>query len=168
MYLISNTIIIVIIIIIIYYILTYNINDDDDDDDDYNDNVTTTLYEGKSLYYPAIKKLQLFNNNNNNNKKRDCNSNLVECKNDTDCKNNCIQITNYQKRVCISGLCQYVKKSSKTPLCQNGGQMTTKMSTFMYGRLITSCICPENYIGLYCQIPNEMKSSYTRTFELLY
>ena len=152
--------IIIIVTIISKFLKLINNNNNNNNNKPMNKN-TLVLYEGKKLYYYAKKKLSF--NTNTNTKKLDCNSNVTECKTDNDCKTKCLHFE-YHKNMCVSGLCKYVKRNSRN-LCQNGGQIT---STFMFGRLITACICPENYIGLYCQIPNEMNSSYSRTFNLLY
>lgn len=122
----------------------------------YDDNV---LYDGKKLLYPAKKRI-LYNKTV---AAVDCNSNLIECAVNNDCEKKCIQLKHHESE-CLTGLCRYVKKDFKT-FCQNEGQIT---STFRYGRFFMACICPENFIGFNCQIPNEMKSSYLRTFELSY
>ena len=126
-----------------------------------NNNNCHVLYDGKLLCYPARKKIK---NKRITATAVDCNSNLIECKTDSDCSIKCLPL-NYHISKCLTGLCQYTTESKEKSLCQNGGQIT---SSFKYGRLLTACICPENFIGLYCQTPNEMKASYSRTFELLY
>lgn len=122
-------------------------------------NGETVLYEGKPLWHPAVKKIS----QDHNNGPADCNSNLIECKEDVDCEKGCLAFDYHQSK-CFTGLCHYIKRDSKT-FCQNGGQIT---STFFLGRLATACNCPEDYIGLFCQIRNEMNSSYSRTFKLFY
>ena len=142
----------------------YLSNNNDDNNQNKNNN-QIIFYDGKKLYHPAKKKLSVLSSKINNGTKVDCNTNLIECKVDKDCKSKCLSLP-YHKIKCNSsnGLCQYNKKDSKT-LCQNGGQMT---SYFSLGRLHNACICPENFIGLYCQIPNEMKQNNLRTFDLVY
>ena len=62
-------------------------------------------------------------------------------------------------------MCIYKNNTKSKTICENGGQIA---SYFSLGRTITACICPENFIGLFCQIPNEMKPCDSRTFELTY
>ena len=144
------------IVIMIYFQFKCNNNNNNN-----NSNNNTVLYEGKPLWYPAERKI-VERQQQQHQRARDCNSNLIECKNDADCENGCLPFS-YHTSQCLTGLCQYVKRDAET-YCQNGGQIT---STFLYGRLVTACNCPENYIGLFCQIPNEMNRSYSRTFKLL-
>ena len=87
----------------------------------------------------------------------------MECRFDKDCEKKCLKLANHKSK-CSKGLCLYNKNNSKSK-CQNGGQI---ISTFMYGRFYTSCICPETFIGRHCEIPNEMKASELRTFDLSY
>ena len=125
----------------------------------YNENINY-IYDGLKLLHIAKKKnisTTIITKNN----KVDCNSNILECKNDDECKNKCLKM-NTHKIKCSQGLCTYIPRYS---ICENGGQIS---SYFNYGRTIIACICPENFIGLRCQIPNEMKSSESRTFEIIY
>lgn len=126
-------------------------------------NTKDILYDGKKLIYPAQKKISFLTKYNNNDIKVNCNSNIIECKVDTDCNKRCLNLNNH-KIICSNGLCRYFPKESKI-ICENGGQIA---SYFMYGRLYTACICPKNFIGLSCQIPNQMNSSDLRTFDLEY
>ena len=166
MYINNKTLILLLIsliIIIIIVTITKLFNDNDankftiNNDDDDNCRI---LYDGKFLCYPARKKIK----KNENATEVNCNSNLIDCRVDRECTATCLPL-NYHTSKCITGFCHYIPTSKEKSLCQNGGQIT---STFEYGRLLTSCICPENFIGLFCQTPNEMKPSYLRTFELVY
>ena len=144
-----------------------NNNNNNNNDNCRKDGKVVILYEGEKLFSLA-KKRWLFNNNNNNNSYREkqinCNSNLWECKNNRDCKEKCKRL-GYHKIRCISGLCRYFERNNNNSqsICQNGGRVT---STFMLGRFLTSCLCTDNFIGLYCQIPNEMKSLDPSAFQL--
>ena len=120
------------------------------------------LYDGKKLVCPAKKELSTLIKHNKD-IKVNCNSNIIECKGDMDCKNNCLKLSNH-KINCSNGICRYIQNNSKI-LCQNGGQIA---SYFMYGRLYTTCICPKKFIGTLCQISNEMNSSNLKTFDLVY
>ena len=131
--------------------------------DDNNNNIEV-LYDGKKLIYPAQKKISFLTKYNKDVVKVNCNSNIIECKVDTDCNKRCLNLNNH-KIICSNGLCRYFPKESSKTICENGGQIA---SYFMYGRLYTACICPKNFIGLACQIPNQMNSSDLRTFDLEY
>lgn len=117
------------------------------------------VYDGSTLSSPAKKK-KLYPVHFLA-KKVDCHSNVVECNNDSDCQSNCLTYKNH-KRKCSNGLCIY--NNSKT-LCENGGQIA---SYFSFGRIINGCICPESFIGQFCQIPNKMKPGDSRTFDIIY
>ena len=160
------------IITIIYFIIdnknnNNNNNNNNNDNNNNNNGINNNnnnnnniLYDGKMLAYPAKKNL-LYNKNIDT--KLNCNSNIIECKRDADCDKKCLNFKHHSNK-CLTGLCQYINNNNSL-ICKNGGEVT---SYFMYGRLYSTCICPENYIGLYCQIPNEMNSSYSRTFQLFY
>ena len=154
MYSLVIIIIIIIIIITIIIILTKN----NKNNFIIKDN-SRLFYEGKSLSFSAKKRITTTSATNK--APLDCNSNIIECSNDKDCQSACLSMPNHLRK-CITGLCHYRNKHS---LCSNSGQIT---STFLYGRLVTACICPEKFIGLFCQTRNEMRSSYARTFELSY
>lgn len=65
--------------------------------------------------------------------------------------------------VCINGLCRY-KFDTETSPCQRNG---IPISHFYLGRNFISCVCPDNFIGRRCEIPNEMNPSKTnKTFNL--
>lgn len=153
------------LIIIIITLIKELFNDNNDSDfiiKTSNNNNFCVLYDGKLLRYPARKKIK--NKHDMTTIAVDCNSNLIECRVDNNCTAKCLPL-NYHTTKCLNGLCQYMAESKEKSLCQNGGQIT---STFEYGRLLTACICPENFIGLYCQTPNEMMSSYLRTFKITF
>lgn len=122
------------------------------------------FYDGTSLSNPAKKKSKINRRPLTSKRKVDCNSNIIECNHNFDCHINCIYYKDHKTK-CLNGLCVYKKQNSKTTLCENGGQIA---SYFSLGRTITTCICPENFIGPFCQIPNQMKPSESRTFEITY
>ena len=93
--------------------------------------------------------------------KVDCNSNIIECETDSSCKNNCIRFDDH-RLICLEGICAYQRNNSLN-VCQNNGQIA---SYFSFGRMMPACICPDEYIGLFCQTPNEMKRVESQTFEI--
>ena len=144
----------IIIIIAIMVIISNNI-------DIHDENVVRILYDGKDLTDSPQRKFlirRIFN------KKVDCHSNIIECNSNEDCTKNCLDMKSHNK-ICFKGLCRYFPQNTKKSICQNGGQVA---SYFMYSRIYTACICPPNFIGLLCQIPNQMNSSESRTFDLIY
>ena len=91
----------------------------------------------------------------------DCNTRLMECNTDSDCQSVCFPI-NDNKAFCApeTGFCSYY--SSKT-LCLNDG---IPVNYFSNGRSITGCVCPQEYVGRFCHIPNTMKPLTNKTFKL--
>ena len=85
--------------------------------------------------------------------KVDCNSRIIECDSDMDCQRICIPENEDDMREaqCLpnTGFCQY-----QYDKCLNNGIPT---NYFSKGRIIWGCICTEEFIGQYCQIPNQMK-----------
>ena len=93
--------------------------------------------------------------------KIDCNTRLVECNVDSDCQAICFPI-NENKAFCAqeTGFCSYL--SSTTP-CLNDG---IPINYFSNGRSMTGCVCPQEYVGQYCHIPNMMKPMINKTFQI--
>ena len=85
--------------------------------------------------------------------KVDCNSRIIECDTDEHCQRICIPENEDDMRQaeCLpdTGFCQY-----QYDKCLNNGIPT---NYFSKGRIIWGCICTEEFIGQYCQIPNQMK-----------
>ena len=115
------------------------------------------LYEGSHLYEPAKKKIY-------DGKKLDCNCNLLECNEDSDCNAKCLSMPNYNNTKCLNGLCVYIKNKNQ-PYCENDGQVT---NYFTLGRMIIGCICNDEgkFIGRFCQIPNLMRQQSSNSFSL--
>ena len=107
----------------------------------------TILNDGLPLALTAKKKPEYFS------KKVDCNSRIIECDTDMDCQKICIpenqDHTRQAKCLPNTGFCQYQYDE-----CLNDGIPT---NYFSRGRIIWGCICTEEFIGRYCQIPNQMK-----------
>ena len=123
------------------------------------------FYDGSSLSNQAQKKKKKNISSVQDlarNRKVDCNSNIIECDHNSDCHSKCIYYYT-RKTSCINGMCGY--KNNTKSMCENGGQIA---SYFSLGRTITACICPDNFIGPFCQIPNEMKPSDSRIFDIIY
>lgn len=121
--------------------------------------MTPPQYDGYSLTKDAIKmKLSAPVN---------CNTNMIECETDRQCLKYCKDINGYNKAACIKGICKYTPLSSSSSTlenyCQNGGILT---SFFSYGRNYTTCMCPKEFVGNYCEIPNEMVPLHSNTFKL--
>ena len=51
---------------------------------------------------------------------------------------------------CMSGLCGYRVEGYP---CLNGGTPTTH---FYLGRNLLRCVCPDQFLGRLCQVPNKM------------
>ena len=126
---------------------------------------TPPLYDEYDLTRTALKKSKNQNKNTNTNTNTNtstndnrnaanalnCISNLIECKEDKQCSKYCKDIIGYNKATCQNGICKHTQSSETS--CQNGGIMATY---FSYGRNYTTCMCPDEYLGDYCEIPNEM------------
>ena len=130
--------------------------------------LTPTLnYDGLQLTKKSHKIKQI--KNNQSKKSVDCNTNILECNSNEDCSSKyCINLLGYDKAVCKTGLCRYVlpaqsSSSATTMLCQNDGILT---SFFSYGRNITTCICPDQYIGNFCEITNEMAPALDKSIDI--
>lgn len=125
-------------------------------------NELSIFYEGESLSKRAKRKNIFFS------KKVDCNSRLVECNTNLDCAKSCSPISKkFKREKCLDGLCVYANDSKNTP-CENGGQIT---SYFALGRMIIGCICTDEYVGRFCQVPNSLKPlhpDHSKTFALTY
>ena len=132
---------------------------DDDDDDKKRDRDRIIFYEGSRLRQRAKKKIYA-------GKKLDCNCNLLECNEDSDCNDKCLSMPRYNNKKCLNGLCVYIK-DEKRPYCENNGQVT---NYFTLGRMVIGCICDGDgkFIGRFCQIPNLMKRRASTSFKLAY
>ena len=125
-------------------------------------------YDGLQLTKKSNKIKQ--NEKNQSKKSVDCNTNILECNSNKDCSSKyCIKLEGYDKAICKNGLCKYVlpaqssSSSSSTTLCHNGGILT---SFFSYGRNYTTCICPDQYLGNFCEIKNEMARASDKSIEI--
>ena len=113
-----------------------------------------TLFEGKHLLQLAKKNTLISEGSNN----IDCNTRIIECDNDSDCTRFCVKwvLEDYYNRendaVCVNGICSYLFENSSSP-CLNGG---TPTSHFSFGRNVIRCVCPDGYLGKFCQISNIM------------
>ena len=150
----SITIFVIIIIVCTFIKITHKFYKKNDK---YKRKEEYFVYDGTNLSTPAKKNLSF----SSRNKKVDCNSNIVECNHNFDCDSKCKIYRNY-KATCFNGICAY--RNDKT-ICENGGQVVTY---FTYGRNTTGCICPENFIGQFCQIRNEMKPADSKSFDIYY
>lgn len=115
--------------------------------------VKYTIFEGKSLLQPAKKNTLITEGSNS----IDCNTRIIECDNDSDCSRFCVKwvLEDYSGEndaVCVNGLCSYSFENSSSP-CLNGG---TPISHFSFGRNVIRCVCPDKYLGKFCQISNTM------------
>ena len=81
----------------------------------------------------------------------DCNTRIVECDSNSVCQSMCLPINNNQAYCSSNGICVY--NTNDTP-CVNGG---SPIYSFSFSRNLISCICPEAFIGRFCQIPNLMR-----------
>ena len=77
-----------------------------------------------------------------------CNTNIVECNNDSDCFSACISGKGGDTK-CLHGFCGYQINSSF--FCQNNGRPVTS-SLFNY----VHCLCPPEFVGHNCEIENKM------------
>lgn len=106
-------------------------------------------YDGYELTRNAIINLSV---RNSTTPTVNCNTNMIECETDKQCSQYCMGITGYSKALCRNGLCKY-KSALSGETCRNGG---TLASFFNYGRNYTTCMCPKEFLGDYCEIPNQM------------
>ena len=121
-------------------------------------------YDGLPLTIKAEKIIEHFSN------LIDCRTRLIECNKDSDCQLICLPVQNNQNNnntdssnfYCSpqSGFCSYYNKNVP---CYNGGKPIT---FFSKGRNISGCVCPESFIGQYCEIVNMMRPIYNKTFSL--
>lgn len=104
---------------------------------------TAVIYDNKPLHRLALKTIK------KNKKPVDCRTTIVECDRDADCHSLCAAARGGSQ--CTNGFCAYVEESYT---CQNGG---IPVSYFHRGHFnYTGCICPLNFIGRFCDVPNNM------------
>ena len=142
--------IIIITIVILIIINIINSKKNNNNNNEKNDIVIEQhVFDGSRLVNPAQRRINIIGT-----EKRDCNSNLIQCTNTKQCIDKCFEIDKYKPTCSDYGLCIYKSKNATSNICQNGGRIT---SYFSLGRMMNACICPDTHIGLYCQIPNQMK-----------
>ena len=102
--------------------------------------VSRVIYDNAPLHIKALrKKLKT-------NERLNCHTNIVECDTDADCINICAG----ENSRCLNRFCGY--QSHDGDVCHNGGQ---PVSHFDFGEFqFLRCLCPAEYIGRFCEIPN--------------
>lgn len=139
--------VIIILITILCLLVIKNVSRPNDEKFKFDDidGTLPTIYDNKPLNRSVeLKKKKNPRANNLIN----CRTTIVECDEDSDCLNACAGSSNSR---CIEGFCASYDDAS---FCQNGG---IPVSYFNEGDFdYAGCICPETFIGRFCQIENNM------------
>lgn len=132
-------------------------------------NLDAIYFDGLPLFYEPVSSS---NFNKIISKKVNCNSFIIKCETDRECKKYCIPVK--FKNVKTIPICslksnstcayEYLDKSLGDIMlkCLNGG---TPIPHIIPGKLF-SCACPSNFIGRYCEVPNLLKPSNHKSFSL--